>query len=132
MQTLALFAQAMQSDTSSSSNATSIVVGLILAVVFVIALWRVFQKANQPGWAAIIPFYNIYVMVKIAGRPGWWVILYLIPLVNVITHLVVAIDTAKAFGKSGTFGFFGLWLFSFIGYLILGFGDAKYQGVPKH
>lgn len=48
----------------------------------IIAMWRIFTKAGQPGWAAIIPFYNIYVLMKVVGRPGWWLILFLIPLVN--------------------------------------------------
>ena len=108
------------------------VVALVVVLVSFIAMWRVFEKAKKPGWAAIIPIYNIYVGLKIIGRPAWWILLYLVPLVNVIVQIVVAIDTAKAFGKSTTFGIFGLWLFSFIGFMILGFGDAKYKGVPKH
>jgi len=129
MQTLTLFAQ---TASNSSDNTSNVVIGFILALIGVVALWRVFQKASQPGWAAIIPLYNMYVVLKVAGRPGWWLILYLIPLVNVIVHIVVSIDLAKAFGKSAAFGFFGLGLFSVIGYLILGFGDAKYQGAAAH
>ena len=111
------------------SAATSItLVGLIVALLLIVAAWRLFTKAGQPGWAAIIPFYNIYVLLKIVGRPGWWLILLLIPFVNVIVLLVVSIDLAKSFGKVTGFGVVGLWLFSLIGYLILGFGDAQYRG----
>lgn len=99
---------------------------LVIWVLSIIAFWRVFEKAGQPGWAAVIPFYNLYVLVKVAGRPGWWFLLLLIPFVNVIVMLVIALDVAKAFGKSTAFGVVGLWLFSIIGYMILGFGDAKY------
>lgn len=124
------FAQTMQyGDTSSGdSNPVLIFLGLMAALLSIVAFWRVFQKAKQPGWASIIPFYNIYILLKIVGRPGWWLLLYLIPVVNVIVHIVVAVDSAKSFGKSATFGVVGLWLFSFIGYLILGFGDATYKG----
>lgn len=128
MQTLNLFAQ---TASNSSDNTSSIVIGVILALIGIVALWRVFQKASQPGWAAIIPLYNVYIILKIAGRPGWWLILYLIPFVNALVHIVVSIDLAKTFGKSSAFGFFGLWLFSLIGFLVLGFGDAKYQGAAK-
>lgn len=101
---------------------------LVIIVVAVIALWKVFVKAGQPGWAAIIPFYNIYILLKVAGRPGWWLILFLIPFANIIVGLFVAIDIANNFGKSPVFGVIGLWLFSIIGYLILGFDDSKYIG----
>jgi hypothetical protein len=95
-------------------------------VVFIIAsLWKVFTKAGQPGWAAIIPIYNAYVLLQIAGRPGWWLLLYFIPVVNFVIAIIVSIDVAKAFGKGGGFGV-GLALLSFIFYPILAFGDATY------
>ncbi|MEC3974204.1 DUF5684 domain-containing protein [Amycolatopsis sp. H20-H5] len=100
--------------------------GLILGVLAIIALWKVFGKAGRPGWAAIIPFYNVYTLLKVAGRPGWWLILLFIPLVNIVIGIIVSVDVAKAFGKGGLFGFFGLFVFSIIGYLILGFGQARY------
>ncbi len=106
----------------------SSVIGLVVAVLIIAGLWQVFTKAGKPGWAAIIPVYNVYVLAKVAGRPGWWVVLYLIPLVNVIVHAIVSMDVARNFGKSKAFGLVGLWLFSVIGFLILGFGDAQYQG----
>ncbi|MFJ1760081.1 DUF5684 domain-containing protein [Amycolatopsis sp. NPDC088138] len=104
--------------------------GLVFAIITIIALWKVFTKAGRPGWAAIIPIYNVYVLLKIAGRSGWWLLLLLIPLVNLVVAIIVSIDVAKAFGKSGVFGFFGLFLFSIIGYLILAFGGARYTGPP--
>ena len=122
-------------DTVTTTDAASGGIGagmfifwLVLAVVGIVAMWKVYTKANQPGWASIIPIYNIYVLLKIAGRPGWWVLLFLIPFVNIIVSLLVSIDVARAFGKSDVFGVIGLWLFSFIGYLILAFGDAQYKG----
>jgi len=100
---------------------------LAVAVVIIIAQWRMFTKAGQPGWAAIVPIYNVYVLLQVAGRPGWWILLYLIPVVNIVVSAIVSIDVAKKFGKSGAFGFFGLFLFGFIGYPILGFGKATYN-----
>ncbi|MDF3058602.1 MAG: signal peptidase [Rariglobus sp.] len=100
---------------------------LALAVLIIAAIWKVFTKAGQPGWAAIIPFYNLYVLLKVAGRPGWWLLLFLIPIVNVVMAIIVAIDVAKAFGKGTGFGV-GLAFLGVIFYPILGFGDATYQG----
>ena len=56
-------------------------------ILMVAAMWKVFSKAGQPGWAAIIPIVNMYFLCKVAGRPGWWVILLLIPLVNLIIFM---------------------------------------------
>ena len=75
---------------------------------------------------SIIPIYNLIVLFRIGGKPWWWVLLLLIPLANIIVGIIVAIDVAKNFGKS--FGI-GLALLPFIFYLILGFGDARYQKV---
>ncbi len=116
------------SDSSTGMSATWIVIAAVAAVIGIIAFWRVFKKAGQPGWAAIIPIYNTYIILKIVGRPAWWLLLYLIPFVNLIVSIVVSIDMAKVFGKSTAFGVFGLWLFSVFGYLILGYGDATYKG----
>ncbi|MBL9215108.1 MAG: hypothetical protein JNG83_06495 [Opitutaceae bacterium] len=100
---------------------------IAVIIFFVAAIWKVFVKAGQPGWAAIIPIYNIYILLKIAGRPGWWLLLLLIPLVNLVVSIMVGIDVAKAFGKGAGFGV-GLALLGFIFYPILGFGSATYLG----
>jgi len=111
-----------------SNNPVFWIIYAVVVVVAIIALWRVFAKAGRPGWAAIIPIYNIYTLVKVSGNSGWFVLLYFIPVVNIIISVIVALGVAKNFGKSGVFGFVGLWLFSLIGYLILGFGSAQYVG----
>jgi hypothetical protein len=113
---------------SGGIGAGMLIVYLIIIVLAIAGMWATFEKAGKPGWAAIIPIYNIYVLLQVAGRPGWWVILFLIPFINVIMSLVVSLDVAKNFGKSSVFGVIGLWLFSIIGYLMLGFGDATYKG----
>ncbi|HIP70012.1 MAG TPA: signal peptidase I [Anaerolineae bacterium] len=101
---------------------------LALIILMIAGFWKTFEKAGQPGWAAIIPIYNIYVMLKIVGRPGWWLILFFIPFANVIVYFILAIDVAKSFGKDALYGIILLGFLSYIGYLILGFGDAVYQG----
>jgi hypothetical protein len=101
---------------------------LIFVVLIIAGMWRMFVKAGKPGWAAIIPIYNIYVLLQIVGRPGWWLILFFIPIVNVVVALLVSIDLAKSFDKSAAWGIILLFIFNAIGYLILGFGDARYKG----
>jgi hypothetical protein len=103
-------------------------VWLGVMVIVVIGGWRTFEKAGQPGWAILIPFYNLYVMLKMVGRPGWWLLLYLIPLVNLVVMVIVSIDMAKSFGQSTAFGIFLIFILGGIGYLILGFGSARYLG----
>jgi hypothetical protein len=105
----------------------SMIVGLLIALMLVIAMWKVFTKAGQPGWASIIPIYNLYIWCKIVGRPGWWIILLLIPFVNIIVGIILCIDMAKSFGKGVGFGI-GLSLLGIIFWPILGFGSALYQG----
>lgn len=114
------------------------IAGLFLLVViavilfYLVALWRLFSKAGVPGWGAIIPIYNIYLWCKIAGRPGWWVLLFIVPVVNVIVHLIVSLDVAKSFARSSAFGG-GLWLLGFIFVPILGYGSSRYVGPsPTH
>lgn len=105
--------------------------GLLFAILAVVGLWKTFQKAGEPGWAAIIPFYNVYVLLKIAGRPGWWLLLFFVPFVNVVVSIILSIDVARAFGKDTVFGIVLLWFLNAIGYIILGFGDAQYVGAKK-
>jgi hypothetical protein len=114
--------------TEKLATISVLLAGIAFIIAIFVALWKVFTKAGRPGWAAFIPIYNSYVLLKIVGRPGWWLLLLLIPFVNIIVGIMVTLDLAKAFGKSVLFGILGLLLFSPIGFLILGFGGAKYQG----
>lgn len=99
---------------------------IALIVLQLAAWWKMFEKAGKPGWAAIIPIYNIVVLCQVAGKPGWWVILMLIPLVNIIIMIIVSVGVARNFGRGALFGI-GLWLLGVIFYPILGFSDAEYQ-----
>lgn len=103
-------------------------VPLLIALVTIAGLWKVFTKANQPGWAAIIPIYNVYILVsEIAGRDILWVVLSIIIPVVIVIPLI---DVAKAFGKGTGYGV-GLWLLGPIFFPLLGFGSARYQGAPN-
>lgn len=118
-----------QSSADDAAGGVVFIVWLLVIVLVVAGFWRVFTKAGEPGWAAIVPIFNLYVLLKVAGRPWWFLLLYFIPVVNIITTAIVSIDVAKAFGKGTGFGI-GLWLLSFIFYPILGFGSAEYIGPP--
>lgn len=111
-----------------AASGTMMLIFLAIAAVFVIGAWKVFVKAGQPGWACIIPIYNIYVLTQIAGKPAWWVLLFFVPLVNLVAAILISIDIAKAFGQSAAFGIVLLFLLGGIGYLVLGFGNYRYQG----
>ena len=104
-----------------------LLVELAIVVLVIAGLWKVFTKAGKPGWAAIVPIYNAVVLLEVVGRPIWWIILLIIPCVNIIIACIVSLDLAKRFGKSAGFGI-GLWLLGFIFIPILGFGSAQYQG----
>lgn len=110
---------------SSGAGAFLAIIYIAIIVLAIAGLWKTFTKAGHPGWGAIIPFYNIYLMCKVAKRPGWWLVLFLIPIVNFVIHLIVSLDIAKNFKKGSGFGI-GLWLLSPIFFLILGFGSATY------
>jgi hypothetical protein len=121
-------------ESSSGGGGPSILVFIIelgLMGLWLAGMWKTFVKAGKPGWAAIVPIYNFVVLVEIAGRPVWWVILMLIPCVNLVVMVLLCLDVAKAFGKSAGFGI-GLAFLSFVFYPMLGFGDAEYQGPPQH
>ena len=99
----------------------------IVAILGIIAMWRLFEKAGQPGWWSIIPIWNILVFLDIVGRPRWWILLYFIPFVNFVVGILVYIDLAKSFGKDEIWAVF-LIFFSIIALLVLAFGDSQYVG----
>lgn len=112
---------------NSASLGVVALVYLAFIVLFVAAGWKIYAKAGQPGWSALIPIYNMVVFLKIVGRPLWWILLCFIPLVNLIVCIVLANDLAKKFGKGIGFTL-GLIFLAPIFYLILAFGDAQYEG----
>ncbi len=95
-------------------------------IITIISMWKIFEKAGKPGWAAIIPIYNIIIMLEITKKPVWWIILLFIPFLNIIFGIVIAYNLAKVFGKGAGFTI-GLILLPFIFYPILAFGESKYS-----
>lgn len=118
----------------SGGGAGGAIVGLIGMViqlgilgVVIAGMWKLFVKAGQPGWAAIVPIYNTYVLTQIAGRPILWFILTFVPCVNFVALILIMIDIAKSFGKSTGYAI-GMILLPFIFIPMLGFSDAQYGG----
>ena len=118
-----------QSEDAAAGGGFSSIIGLLVAVLVIAGMWKVFTKAGKPGWAAIIPIYNVIVLLQIAGKPIWWILLFFIPIVNIVIAVMVMISVAKAFGKGTGFAL-GLLFLSPIFIPILGFSDAQYIGAP--
>jgi uncharacterized membrane protein YoaK (UPF0700 family) len=104
-----------------------IIFAIATAVIEVVGAWFMFEKAGEPGWAAIIPIYNYLIAIKIAGKPWWYILLLLIPIVNVVIIIVTLHGISKSFGKGGWFTV-GLFFLRWIFIPILGFGNAVYSG----
>ncbi|MFO0933557.1 MAG: DUF5684 domain-containing protein [Planctomycetota bacterium] len=104
-------------------------VGLPFILFVFVGVWKAFAKAGEPGWAAWVPVYNIYVVCRIAGRPARWMLLLLVPIVNAVIALTLGIDVARRFGKNAGFGI-GLVVLPAIFWPILGFGRATFDEPP--
>jgi len=113
--------------TSSSSSWVFIIAAIVGYLIWALPLMGVFLKAGEPGIAAFIPIWNLLVLLKIVGRPWWWLILYIIPVVGFIVAIVVLYDLAKSFGHGVGFTI-GLVLLSWIFLLILWLGGSRYLG----
>lgn len=125
-----------------------VVIGVILTIIAIIGTWLMFEKADERGWACLVPIYNACVLSRIAGRPTWWglllginivseyeiqdylyrIVVALVGIASVVLYFIVSIGIAKKFGKNIIFGI-GLFFMPFVFYPILGFGESKYQGV---
>ena len=104
-----------------------ILIYIAIILLIIISQWKIFTKANKPGWASLIPIYNGLVLLQIIGKPWWWLLLFFIPFVNLIFAIWVTNLLSKSFGKDEGFTI-GLILLPIIFYPILGLGSAKYLG----
>lgn len=95
--------------------------------IYIVAGWKIFVKAGRPGWEILIPFYNLYVCMKIVGKPGWWAILMFIPYIGMVWHVWSFNMLSKSFGKDEGYTV-GLVFLSFVFLPILAFSDAEYLG----
>lgn len=99
---------------------------LAILIAALVGMWKMFEKAGQPGWGCIIPIYNLYLLTKIAEKPWWWIIMFIIPLVNIIFTIMLYYEIARHF-KQGAGFTIGLFLLPCIFFPILGFGDYTYR-----
>lgn len=133
-QTSSEYTTTYSSNSSSADPAVVLAVmlplllfALVFAVLSIIGMWKMFTKAGKPGWASLIPIYNMVVWCQIVGRPAWWVILLFVPGVNVVINVILCLDLAKAFGKDTLYGIL-IYLFQPIMFIVLGFGKDQYVG----
>ncbi len=100
---------------------------VVAYVLYALAYFGIFKKAGKPTWAAFVPIYNLIVLLEVVGRPVWWIILFLIPIVNIVIFIIVMNDLSKSFGHGAGFTV-GLIFLSWIFMMILGFGSSQYGG----
>ena len=117
-------------EVSPAALAILTVVSLGAWLLLIASMWRVFTKAGQPGWHAIIPFLNTWTLVKVAGKPEWWFFLFFVPCVNSIVGFVVLYEVARAFGRSTGFSV-GTALLSPIFFPILAFGSSEHLATER-
>jgi uncharacterized protein DUF5684 len=106
-----------------------VIVMIAIVVLIIAGFWKMFEKAGAKGWMAIIPILNLYVLVKMAGKEGWWILLMLIPIVNFVVLFIVYIEIAHRFDRSTGFGV-GMALLGVIFVPMIGFGDAAWTAEP--
>lgn len=118
-----------QSTSDDGSGGAAIVFLALFAlwIVVIVAMWKVFTKAGEAGWQSIIPIWNVIVLLRIVGRPWWWVLLFLIPIVTFVIVIIVMLDLSRSFGHGVGFAV-GLVFLPPIFFIVLGFGDSRYIG----
>lgn len=107
-------------------STASTIFSWIVVILLIIANWKIFEKAGQAGWKSLIPFYNGYTSFKITFSSGWFFLLMLIPVVNIIIHIMYCNKLSKAFGHGIGFTL-GLIFLPNIFTLILGFNGDTYH-----
>ncbi|HXO85439.1 MAG TPA: DUF5684 domain-containing protein [Gemmatimonadales bacterium] len=112
---------------STGLSPTAWIVVCAVMVFYIASMWKIYTKAGQPGWAAIIPIYNLVVLHQIVGKPIWWIILYFIPIVGIVIGIIVTHALSVSFGKGVGFTL-GLIFLGFIFYPVLAWSDAQYLG----
>ena len=107
--------------------AVYLVLSIAILIVMVVSYWKIYVKAGKPGWAAIVPIYNIIVFLEIVKKPVWWIVLFFIPCANIVALVLVSLEFVKVFGKPSWHAalmiFFGVIYAPYIA-----FSDAKYVG----
>lgn len=117
----------VQSADNSGSTIGGVVGGLIGYILFVVSVWPFLNKAGQPGWTALIPIVAAFFIVRAAGLSAWWTLLYIVPIVNIVFAIIVALRLGRAFGHGAVFSVFLLWLLALIGHFILSYSNDTYD-----
>lgn len=112
---------------SMAASAGYLLLAVAVAALLVASSWKVAVKTGHPGWAVLIPIYNVYVLTRAVGRPAWWIALMFVPGVNLVAAAVLLVDLARSFGKDIGFAL-GLILLHPLFMAVLGFGSAQYVG----
>lgn len=110
-----------------SASPAATIIGIIVGLVILISYWIIYTKAGKPGWAVIIPIYNIIVMLQIVDKPLWWFFMFLIPVVNVVFGIIVLYNLVLKFGQPAWHVVLALFLSVFY-FPYLAFSKAKYSG----
>ncbi len=105
-------------------------VGTILSILIIVSMWKIFKKAGKQGWESIVPIYNVIVMLEISGLPMWYLVLYIIPVVNIYAMFKTYIELAKKFGKGAGFGVLTVFV-PIVGFPVLAFSKCNYEGVTN-
>jgi hypothetical protein len=113
---------------AAAVSGVMMIINLVMIVIMIISMWKIFSKAGKPGWAAIVPIYNLIVFLEVAGKPLWWIVMFFIPLVNIVFSIMALAALFKNFGK-GAGWVVGAIFLPFIFYPMLAFGSAEYEPV---
>ena len=126
--TIPVFAQLAAEDAArqvtGAMSSTFMLVMFAIIALMIAAMWQVYERAGEPGWAVLIPIFNIYVLCKVARMSPWWMLTLIIPVVNIIFAFASSFGVAKRFGKGAGYGL-GLTLLPFIFWPMLAWGDAE-------
>ena len=104
----------------------SIKIVLLFIIITIESNWKIYKKAGKKGWASIVPIYNVIVLLEIVKKPHWWIIMFIIPFVNIIFAIRIINLLAKRFEKDEDFTI-GLIFLPFIFYPILGLSKLEYN-----
>ncbi len=120
--------EAVYSGIAALMTGTTFLIGLVVGIIGIIAMWKVFTKAGEPGWASIIPIYNMYTLAKVAYGNGLKFLFCLVPLLQLVFPFALYLRIGQNFGKSTGWCIIFLWFLTPIGLLMLGFGNDYYEG----
>jgi MFS family permease len=101
-------------------------ISIFISILYIAGNWMVFKKSNLPGWGALIPFYNLYLLCKVAKISPIFMVFFFIPIINLFAFLLIYLTISERFGKNTPFGL-GLMFLGFIFLPVLGFGKSEYK-----